>query len=74
METADLNYDWLTKLLNQMPREIRHILVSDQPRGEGGSRVVLTASTPELQRFVLRYLQDTNAWNARSRWKRRSRP
>jgi hypothetical protein len=69
LETADLNYDWLAKLLEKHPGAIRHLVLPEKP-GEEGGRIVLTADTKELQRFILKYVNDTNAWKQPSHWKR----
>lgn len=67
---ANLNYDWLEKLLKENPREIRHMTLREKHDDERG-RIVLTAETRDLQSFILRHLNDTNAWNEPSRWKHR---
>ena len=69
METANLNYDWLAKLVKKNPKAIRHMLLPDNP-GDDQPRIVLTADPKELQRFILKYLNDTNAWNEPSHYKR----
>lgn len=69
LQAASMNYDWLAGLLEKHPRAIRHLVLPDQP-GDKNGRIVLTADTRELQRFVLKYLNDTNAWNKPSEWKR----
>jgi hypothetical protein len=69
LETANLNYDWLTHLLEKHPGAIRHMLLPEKP-GEEGGRIILTADTKELQRFILKYVNDTNAWEPPSRMKR----
>lgn len=69
LETADLNYDWLAQLLENNPRALRHLVLHDQPGDKG--RIVLTADTAELQRFVLKHLNDTNAWESPSELKQR---
>ena len=70
METASLNYDWLAKLLEKNPREIRHMVLREKPTDEKGGRIVLTADTKELQRFILKYVNNTNAWKEPSELKR----
>ena len=40
LETADLNYDWLAKLLDKHPAELRHIVLQDKP----GERPVVASS------------------------------
>ncbi|MDE3068054.1 MAG: hypothetical protein KGJ60_10955 [Verrucomicrobiota bacterium] len=69
LETADLNYDWLSHLLEKHPKAIRHLVLPEKP-GEEGGRIVLTADTKELQRFLLKYVNNTNAWNNPSHYKR----
>jgi hypothetical protein len=70
LETANLNYDWLSKLLEKNPRAVRHMVLRENPGDEHG-RIVLTAETWELQRFILEYLDHTNAWREPSRFKHR---
>jgi hypothetical protein len=70
-ESSDLNYEWLAKLLEQKPDAIRHLALPEKPGDTQGGRVVLTAETPELQRFILRHLSDTNAWKEGSLMKHR---
>ena len=69
LETADLNYDWLKKLLEKNPKAIRHMVLRD-PGEEKGGRIVLTADTQELQRFIIKYVNNTNAWEEPSQLKR----
>jgi hypothetical protein len=63
VETANLNYDWFSKLLENNPSAIRHMVLRD-------GRVVLTADTKDLQRFILKNVNNTNAWRNPSRLKR----
>lgn len=58
-----LDYDWLRKLLEKNPRAIRHMVVP-APAGssEKSGRIVLTADTAELQRFILEHLKTEEAW------------
>jgi hypothetical protein len=72
IETAALNYDWLAKLLEKNPREIRHMVLREKPADAKGGRIVLTADTKELQRFILKHVNNTNAWNKPSEWKHRN--
>jgi hypothetical protein len=51
LEMAFLDPDWLKKLLDREPKAIRH-----ERRGEDG--IILTASTKELQTFVLKYADE----------------
>ena len=53
-----LDYDWLTQLVTNRPAAIRHHFI-----GEGDKRrLVLTADTKELQRFVISHLKTKEAW------------
>jgi hypothetical protein len=58
-----LDYEWLTKLVEQNPKAIRHIIVPKEAgdTNEGG-HLTLTADTSELQKFLLKHLNNTNAW------------
>jgi hypothetical protein len=58
---ATLDHDWLMKLVQEKPRTIAHVLLRDGDQGDK-YRVVLTAETSELQRFVRKQLTNTNAW------------
>ena len=72
IETANLNYDWLAKLLEKNPRAIRHMVLRDKPEDKQDGRIVLTAETKELQRFLLKYVNLTNAWQESSPMKHRN--
>lgn len=60
LELAWLRQDWLEQLLAKNPNAIRHTTIRDSPDSKG--RIVLTAETEELQRFILEYSNDTNAF------------
>ena len=72
LETANLDYDWLAKLVENHPNAIRHMVLREKPGDEQGGRIILTADTKELQRFILKYVNNTNAWKEPTRWKHRS--
>ncbi|HTQ49516.1 MAG TPA: hypothetical protein VMJ12_02305 [Candidatus Acidoferrales bacterium] len=72
LETANLNYDWLAKLVENHPNAIRHMVLREKPGDDQGGRIILTADTKELQRFILKYVSNTNAWKEPTRWKHRS--
>jgi hypothetical protein len=61
LKMAALDHDWLMKLVQESPRTIAHVLIRDGDQGDK-YRVVLTAETSELQRFVRKQLTNTNAW------------
>jgi len=66
-ENANLNYKWLEELLKKNPKVIRHTLVNDKFEGTNDTRIVLTADTAELQKLVLKHLNNTNAWDKPSK-------
>jgi hypothetical protein len=59
LRMAPLNHDWLKALLEKEPKALQHELIGDKP---DDSRVVLTADTPELQRFLSNHLKTDDAW------------
>ena len=53
LQMAPLNLKWLREFLEKHPKAIRH-----QKIGEGDdAQIVLTASTPELRKFVEKHLK-----------------
>ena len=61
LKMSAMDYDWLSKLLTQEPKAVRHhvIQVSDDA---DKNRLVLTADTEELQKFVMKHLGTKEAW------------
>jgi hypothetical protein len=57
LRLASLEGDWLNKLLKADPAALNHARVKDED-----DRLVLTASTKELQAFVLAHLTNAAAW------------
>jgi hypothetical protein len=58
---SELSEAWLKELLAKEPAAIRHhFIVTNEKSGD--SRVVLTASTTELQDFVMRHRNTVPAW------------
>ena len=62
LKMANLNYDWLRELVDRYPKAIRHIVIRTGD-GPEDRRVVLTADTAELQRFVIKHLKTKGAWD-----------
>jgi len=54
-----LNPGWVDELLEKEPEALRHIHVAE---GQGQKRLVLTANTAELQKFILKHADNTNAF------------
>ncbi|HUA66227.1 MAG TPA: hypothetical protein VME24_10290 [Alphaproteobacteria bacterium] len=61
-----LDYGWLANLLQTNPALLRHIIVPEQPGGTNGEMLYLTAETEDLQTFILKYADDTNAFGSDS--------
>jgi hypothetical protein len=57
---AAMDYDWLTKQLEENPKFIKHAVLSAPDSDD--KRVVLAAETPELQKLLLKAYGATNAW------------
>jgi len=49
-----LDVTWLKDLLRENPKAIAHVMQEERP--------ILTATTEELQKFVIKYAADTNAF------------
>jgi hypothetical protein len=72
LQVKVLNFAWLAKLLEKKPKALRHILVPNEPGNTNNNQLVLTADTPELQKFILKHINDTNAFGDATeltRWK-----
>jgi hypothetical protein len=54
LKLSMLDNDWLSKMINNNAFKIKHARLNDQ--------LILTASTQELQRLVVRYANNTNAF------------
>lgn len=69
LKLAQLDNDWLKSYLAKHPHPVAHHLVqsSDNP---DDLRVVLTASTSDLQKFVLEHLKTKDAWTSAVELKR----
>ena len=61
IKMLELSYDWLGQLLATNPAAVRHLVVKtgDNPDDR---RIVLTADTAQLQRFVISHLKTEGAW------------
>lgn len=58
LEMTALNQKWLDELLEDRPGALRHIYTA----GPDGERLVLTADTKDLQKFILKHVANTNAF------------
>lgn len=63
LEVHALDYEWLDELIEKNPKAIRHALIPKAgANGNESEDLVLTASTAELQKFILKHVQDEDAW------------
>ncbi|HEU5070746.1 MAG TPA: hypothetical protein VFV96_10100 [Verrucomicrobiae bacterium] len=62
LELSLLSYGWLQELVKTNPAAIRHVWVDRDAQQPDSGKLVLTADTAELQRFILQYRDDTNAF------------
>lgn len=61
LRMAALDYEWLSNLLEKDPATVRHhLLVTDEKAKN--AQIVLTADTPELQKFIGNNLETEDAW------------
>jgi hypothetical protein len=58
---AALNYDWLKSFLEKDPTALRHHVLTNETNSED-TRLILTAETAELQKFILKHLKTEAAW------------
>jgi hypothetical protein len=72
LSLTGLNYKWLGELLEKDPRALRHVKVKSTKDGENKDeyRIVLTASTKELQDFIKKYMNTKEAWSDPNEFKR----
>jgi hypothetical protein len=67
-----MDYNWLDSELEKNPAALRHIVVPTEPghgsdlNYQGDKMVYLTAETKDLQKFLLKHVEDTNAFNVES--------
>ena len=62
LEMSIMSYKWLEELVEKNPKAIRHTWIEREPGKREGGKLVLTADTAELQKFVLKHAADTNAF------------
>ena len=56
LRMSSMGLDWLKQQLKRDPREVEHVIISED-------RVVLTGGTEALQAFIKQHLNDADAWN-----------
>ena len=62
-----LDYGWLTSVLETNPAVLRHIIVPENANDTNtGNMLFLTADTKDLQKFLLKHVEDTNAFSSGS--------
>lgn len=50
--------EWLEKLLKEQPKELAHEWIKEPDNTDEKGRALLTASTADLQRFILKHIDD----------------
>ena len=63
-----MDYEWLAKFLEAKPKALRHHWLTSV-NDSSDKRLVLTADTAELQAFILKHLQTSEAWTNGSDFK-----
>jgi len=58
---AAMSYEWLAQILEKDPSVLRHHVIKTGDKAED-RRIVITASTQELQQFILQHLDTKEAW------------
>lgn len=64
LKLVPVDYKWLVELLDKKPGALRHMRWVEYPdnRKSDSGRLVLTADTAELQKFILKHAGNTNAF------------
>ena len=69
--SQNLRYEWLQGQLTNNPAALRHEVVTHRKDdGQVDTRIVLTASTQELQQFLLKHLKTDEAWETPTHYQR----
>jgi len=71
MRMVPMNYEWLGELLEKNPKALRHHIICAEEKKEH-QRLVLTADTPELQRFLVAHLKTSEAWKGESKLRKKT--
>jgi len=61
LKMAAMDYEWLSKLVTQDPKAIRHHVIQVGDDADK-NRLMLTADTAELQKFIIKHLDTKDAW------------
>ena len=61
LRMAAMDYEWLSKLLEKDRHAIRHHLLITDEKSQN-AQIVLTADTPELQKFIADNLKTEDTW------------
>jgi len=72
LRIAELSHDWLLAYVTRDPKAIAHVRIDRKgDDGKVNTRVVLTAPTKKLQRFLITHLKTKEAWGDTSELDRR---
>lgn len=73
LKMTGLKYEWVQKLLEAQPDALRHVVVAHRLEdGKEPARIVLTASTKELQAFLNKHVKTAEAWDDWTEFRRLS--
>lgn len=61
LKWAPMKHEWLAKWVEQHPKSIAHMVLRDGEKSDS-VRVVLTAETPALQKFLRKHVKTVEAW------------
>lgn len=62
LEMSLMDFNWLKQLLREKPATLRHIWIGEKAGEPDSGKPVLTANTAELQAFILKHADNTNAF------------
>lgn len=71
MRMIPMSYEWLGELLEKNPKALRHHIIYADEKKEH-QRLILTADTPELQRFLVAHLKTPEAWKEESKLRKKT--
>ena len=64
LKLAFFNFDWLGKFLEKNPKALAHH--AEDTKDKEGGRLILTAGTRDLQKFVLKHSAKANCSTSRA--------
>lgn len=62
LKTETLDYKWVSDLLEKQPGALQHLRMDPRPGDQSAARLLVTAPTAELQKFIIKHANNTNAF------------